>query len=320
MTTKLTQPVQQSTRFVYCCQRVTSGGRHDNTVTPKEILFLVIALYTGPCRFLNISVELAGGPRAAEDLWSMNMYAKQASGGDAVVPTLNAGAVYSNGFHQQAGPPQPAGPPLFSGPSAFSAPSKFPGYEQPGFPTSLPLDAYPQAMNGYDKHLVPQMPPAQGARRPGLTSSQHSELEAARRRAQKAAEGKRANATAAARRAKRRAANMSRAAEREDSGEPSESQQASQDEDKPAGGPLKDDEKEAKRLKRLLRNRVSAQQARERKKSYVSSLEDRAKELESQISNYEQKVNKLEKENGMLRNVIKNIQPAGRSAQPSPEQ
>lgn len=71
---------------------------------------------------------------------------------------------------------------------------------------------------------------------------------------------------------------------------------------------------------RLLRNRVSAQQARERKKSYVSSLEDRAKELESQISNYEQKVNKLEKENGMLRNVIKNIQPAGRSAQPSPEQ
>lgn len=62
----------------------------------------------------------------------MNMYAKQTSGGDAVVPTLNAGAVYSNGFHQQAGPPQPAGPPLFSGPSAFSAPSKYPGYEQPG--------------------------------------------------------------------------------------------------------------------------------------------------------------------------------------------
>ena len=67
----------------------------------------------------------------------MNMYAKQTSGGDAVVPTLNANAVYSNGFHQQAGPPQPAGPPLFSGPSAFSAPGKFPGYEQPGEPHSL---------------------------------------------------------------------------------------------------------------------------------------------------------------------------------------
>ena len=74
-------------------------------------------------------------------------------------------------------------------------------------------------------------------------------------------------------------------------------------------------------LSRLLRNRVSAQQARERKKSYVSSLEDRAKDLETQISNFEQKVNKLEKENGMLRNVIKNIQPAGRaSAQASPDQ
>ena len=102
-------------------------------------------------------------------------------------------------------------------------------------------------MSAYDKHLVPQMPPVQG-RRPGLTSSQHSELEAARRRAQKAAEGKRANATAAARRAKRRAANMSRAAEREDSG-PSESQAANSDDDKPHI-PLKDDEKEAKRLKR----------------------------------------------------------------------
>ena len=33
------------------------------------------------------------------------------------------------------------------------------------------------------------------------------------------------------------------------------------------------DEKERKRLKRLLRNRVSAQQARERKKAYLSSLE-----------------------------------------------
>ncbi len=105
-------------------------------------------------------------------------------------------------------------------------------------------------MNGFDKHLVPQMPPGQ-SRRPGLTSSQHSELEAARRRAEKAAEGKRANATAAARRAKRRAANASRAAEREDSGGPSESQAASQDEDRqPQATPLKDDEKEAKRLKR----------------------------------------------------------------------
>lgn len=42
--------------------------------------------------------------------------------------------------------------------------------------------------------LVPQMAPHQFAR---LTASQQAELELARRRAQKAAEGKRANATAA---------------------------------------------------------------------------------------------------------------------------
>lgn len=42
--------------------------------------------------------------------------------------------------------------------------------------------------------VVPQMGPQQYAR---LTTSQQAELELARRRAQKAAEGKRANATAA---------------------------------------------------------------------------------------------------------------------------
>ena len=42
--------------------------------------------------------------------------------------------------------------------------------------------------------LVPQLGPQQFAR---LTASQQAELELARRRAQKAAEGKRANATAA---------------------------------------------------------------------------------------------------------------------------
>ncbi len=63
----------------------------------------------------------------------MNMYAKQHSGGDAVVPTLNTSTVYSNGFHAPAGPNQPGGPQaLFSGPSAFSAPGKFPHFEQPG--------------------------------------------------------------------------------------------------------------------------------------------------------------------------------------------
>lgn len=67
------------------------------------------------------------------------------------------------------------------------------------------------------------------------------------------------------------------------------------------------DEKESKRLKRLLRNRISAQQARERKKSYVSSLEERVKELEDRCATLEQRTNTLERENQMLRRVIMNM-------------
>jgi len=65
--------------------------------------------------------------------------------------------------------------------------------------------------------------------------------------------------------------------------------------------------KEQKRLKRLLRNRVSAQQARERKKSYLSSLEDKSKEQENEIARLNEKVQSLQQENTMLRQVVKNI-------------
>lgn len=66
-----------------------------------------------------------------------------------------------------------------------------------------------------------------------------------------------------------------------------------------------EDEKERKRLKRLLRNRVSAQQARERKKAYMSTLESQFKETEQRVLALEQQVNKLERENNMLRQVVK---------------
>lgn len=52
----------------------------------------------------------------------------------------------------------------------------------------------------YDKRLMPQLQqqgPATGPNNQRLTVSQQSELEMARRRAEKAAEGKRANASAA---------------------------------------------------------------------------------------------------------------------------
>eukprot|EP00239_Pterosperma_sp_CCMP1384_P001800 CAMPEP_0197848046 /NCGR_PEP_ID=MMETSP1438-20131217/7893_1 /TAXON_ID=1461541 /ORGANISM="Pterosperma sp., Strain CCMP1384" /LENGTH=253 /DNA_ID=CAMNT_0043460173 /DNA_START=267 /DNA_END=1028 /DNA_ORIENTATION=- len=66
------------------------------------------------------------------------------------------------------------------------------------------------------------------------------------------------------------------------------------------------DEKERKRLKRLLRNRVSAQQARERKKAYLGDLEVKSKEIEDRNAELEQRVNTLERENFMLRQILKN--------------
>jgi len=54
---------------------------------------------------------------------------------------------------------------------------------------------------------------------------------------------------------------------------------------------------------RLLRNRVSAQQARERKKVYVNDLEARAKELQDKNAILEERISTLINENTMLRKV-----------------
>lgn len=56
-------------------------------------------------------------------------------------------------------------------------------------------------------------------------------------------------------------------------------------------------------VKRLLRNRVSAQQARERKKAYLIDLEARVKDLENKNSELEEKLSTLQNENQMLRHV-----------------
>ena len=55
---------------------------------------------------------------------------------------------------------------------------------------------------------------------------------------------------------------------------------------------------------RLLRNRVSAQQARERKKVYMNDLESRAKELQEMNFKLEEKISTLTNENTMLRKVF----------------
>ncbi|XP_021670971.2 transcription factor HY5 isoform X2 [Hevea brasiliensis] len=65
-------------------------------------------------------------------------------------------------------------------------------------------------------------------------------------------------------------------------------------------------DKENKRLKRLLRNRVSAQQARERKKAYLNELETRVKDLEKKNSELEERLSTLQNENQMLRHVCHN--------------
>ncbi|GAA0184533.1 DNA-binding transcription factor [Lithospermum erythrorhizon] len=65
-------------------------------------------------------------------------------------------------------------------------------------------------------------------------------------------------------------------------------------------------EKENKRLKRLLRNRVSAQQARERKKAYMIDLEVKVKELETKNAELQEKLSTLQNENQMLRKILKN--------------
>lgn len=56
-------------------------------------------------------------------------------------------------------------------------------------------------------------------------------------------------------------------------------------------------------LFRLLRNRVSAQQARERKKAYLSDLETKVKDLENKNSELEERLSTLLNENQMLRHV-----------------
>ncbi|KAL8151065.1 hypothetical protein V2J09_020873 [Rumex salicifolius] len=62
-------------------------------------------------------------------------------------------------------------------------------------------------------------------------------------------------------------------------------------------------DKESKRLKRLLRNRVSAQQARERKKAYLVELEARLKDLEKRNFELDERLSTLQNENQMLRQL-----------------
>ena len=117
----------------------------------------------------------------------------------------------------------------------------------PGFPAAGTSHG-PPSLPPYDKRLVPQLQsqPVLGSGH-RLTASQQSELEMARKRAEKAAEGKRANQTAV-RRAKRRA---SRTEVSDHEGPASSEEMNHQQRDEiEAKLATVEDEKEAKRLKR----------------------------------------------------------------------
>ncbi|CAL8469560.1 g9101 [Coccomyxa elongata] len=199
----------------------------------------------------------------------------------------------------------PTLPYAFHAPMAFEGPHKFDAshfvgaFQKPdgGMPMVSPMD----------QNIVPQQPGIPHR----LNSIEKQELELARRRAEKAAEGKRANAAAA--RARRRATRP-RLDERTGDAEAEGDASHGEEDDLEAKLAATKDEKEAKRLRRLLRNRVSAQQARERKKSYVSNLEAQAKQSEQLIAKLQQEVKTLERENVMLRQVIRNMQGGGGKA------
>jgi len=147
-----------------------------------------------------------------------------------------------------------------------------------------------------------------------------AELRAARERAAKAAEGRRAQLLAH-RRAKRAAAGPV-GAHKSPAGRRSASPEAANARASYTG-PLEStyetdaelqarlaattDEGEVKRLKRLLRNRVSAQQARERKRAAQDALARRADVADARAAAAEARVAALERESEMLRRVIQNM-------------
>ena len=62
-----------------------------------------------------------------------------------------------------------------------------------------------------------------------------------------------------------------------------------------------------RRRKRLLRNRVSAQQARERKRNYIQEMEHRCSLVEDANADLEESIAQLEQENAQLRLKMRRV-------------
>ena len=74
-------------------------------------------------------------------------------------------------------------------------------------------------------------------------------------------------------------------------------------------GDLNDAEK--KRLKQIIRNRISAQQSRDRKKSYIQEMEQENLLLKQQANNFKHKIQQLTQENLYLKNQLTQIHLGG---------
>lgn len=74
-----------------------------------------------------------------------------------------------------------------------------------------------------------------------------------------------------------------------------------------------DEEMEQRRMRRLVRNRISAQQARERKKAYLSGLEGKLKSMEERSKSLQDAVLRLQQENASLRRLLRTALSEGES-------